>query len=175
MTRENRPLKDTSSDFNHIFMWTEIKPEITAHPHPFRKHWSWGLVGGAGCSDSVFYEDFTRTPAKWNIRLFTFHPRTNSNKTPGEEKKPRTNVCDPLLEVHKVIHPIQYGIQHLPLIHWPHKTKRLRGFVFFCLFLAYFAGNIKYDVENTHYYSERTKVNTKIRFKSRSLNLCKHV
>lgn len=37
-TEENRLIKPTSSDFNHIFMWTEIKPEITAHPHRFRKH-----------------------------------------------------------------------------------------------------------------------------------------
>lgn len=71
---------------------------------------------------TVFHEYFTRTPIKSNIRLLTFHPRTNANKTPGEENKPRTNaregkrkkvfpsMHDPLLEVHKVIHPIQYGI-----------------------------------------------------------------
>lgn len=79
----------------------------------------WGCGVGAV---TVFHEYFTRTPIKSNIRLLTFHPRTNANKTPGEENKPRTNaregkrkkvfpsMHDPLLEVHKVIHPIQYGI-----------------------------------------------------------------
>lgn len=48
----------------------------------------WGCGVGAV---TVFHEYFTRTPIKSNIRLLTFHPRTNANKTPGEENKPRTN------------------------------------------------------------------------------------